>query len=322
MSQERTPSGIREWISAQGRPRSVDSATLRFERMASQSARSLPEIYRMLDPRDPVHWAHRGRIWDYVLSLEGAQRVLDVGPGDGWPALLLAPHFREVVGIEPGPHRVAVCRENAKRMRVRKVRFEQMSAVEMRFPDQSFDAVVAATSIEQTPDPGRALGEIFRVLRPGGCLRLTYEVLDEDPEPVREAARVQAGDEGRFWIDYIVTYPRKYEQRDYLIEVVPAREKTRGQLVLWARRCAGDAFPLRDPRIERGLGTTIKAIAREEVAGMRQSRLRHLRPAQIGRTLERIGFRGVRAIVGGGRPARALAEELRRARRMGAAAPL
>ena len=45
-----SPSGIFEWITANARPRSVDAATLRFERMPSQSARCLPEIYRPLDP--------------------------------------------------------------------------------------------------------------------------------------------------------------------------------------------------------------------------------------------------------------------------------
>lgn len=322
MPRERTPSGIFEWITANARPRSVDSATLRFERMPSQSARSLPEIYRPLDPGDAGHWAHRGRIWNYVLSLEGAQRVLDVGPGDGWPALLLAPHFREVIGIEPGPRRVAVCRENARRMRVRKARFEQMSAMEMTFPDQSFDGVVAATSIEQTRDPSRTLREVYRVLKPGGTLRISYELLDDDPEPIREVACVQVGENGTYGIDYSVTHTRKYEQRDYLLEIAPVKAQARERLALWAHRCRHDACPHRDPRLERGLATTIKAVTREEIRSARVSRLRHLRTPQLVRTLERIGFREVRLIAGGGRPARVLAEELRRARRIGAAAPL
>jgi SAM-dependent methyltransferase len=45
------------------------------------------------------------------------------------------------------------------------------------FEDESFDGVMAATSIEQTPDPREALREIYRVLRPGGRLRMDYEGL-------------------------------------------------------------------------------------------------------------------------------------------------
>ena len=115
MAREASPSGILEWIAGNLRPRKSDAASLRFERMESQSGARMPEVHLPLDPLDPAHWHHRGMIWDYVLSLEGAERVLDIGPGDGWPALLLAPHFKEVVGIEPGARRIDVCRANAAR---------------------------------------------------------------------------------------------------------------------------------------------------------------------------------------------------------------
>lgn len=45
------------------------------------------------------------------------------------------------------------------------------------FEDGCFDAVVAASSIEQTPDPKGTLEELYRVLKPGGRLRMFYESL-------------------------------------------------------------------------------------------------------------------------------------------------
>ncbi len=96
--------------------------------MESQANYSLPEVHLPLDHTDPRHWHHRGMIWDYIFSLEGATRVLDIGPGDGWPSLLIAKHFKELVGIDPAQHRVDVCRENARKMRIRNASFELMSA--------------------------------------------------------------------------------------------------------------------------------------------------------------------------------------------------
>ncbi len=323
MPLDATPSGIHEWILRNGRARTTDSATLRFERMDSQAAYGLPEVHRPLDHRDPAHWQHRGLIWDFVLSMGDASRVLDVGPGDGWPSLLIAPHFDEVVGIEPGPKRVAACKANAQRMRTRKARFEQMSATAMDYRSGSFDGVVAATSIEQTPDPQAALREIFRVLKVGGVLRFTYEALERQPEPVREAITILRGPtEGTYLIDYNVAWTRRLEERSYLIEVAPVSEASRKRLEIWATRCADDTFPVRDPRLERGLVRTVKAIRAPEILRIHTCRLRHFDTQKLMRLLTKIGFSDVRCIVGGGLPAAQLGREMIQARRIEAAAPL
>jgi ubiquinone/menaquinone biosynthesis C-methylase UbiE len=45
------------------------------------------------------------------------------------------------------------------------------------FQNGSFDGITAASSIEQTPDPYATLCELYRVLRAGGKLRISYEAL-------------------------------------------------------------------------------------------------------------------------------------------------
>jgi ubiquinone/menaquinone biosynthesis C-methylase UbiE len=145
--------------------------------MDSQSDRSLPILYQPFDVTQARHWADRGRIFDF-LSATGSGRVLDLGPGDGWPALNLAPHVQEVVGVEASQRRVEVCRENAQRLGVTNTRFVYVApGAPLPFPDGSFDGIAAATSIEQTPDPYATLRELYRVLRPGGKLRVSYEAL-------------------------------------------------------------------------------------------------------------------------------------------------
>jgi SAM-dependent methyltransferase len=46
----------------------------------------------------------------------------------------------------------------------------QMDAQALGFPDSSFDVVASSFSLDSFPDPGRALSEARRVLRPGGQL--------------------------------------------------------------------------------------------------------------------------------------------------------
>lgn len=48
------------------------------------------------------------------------------------------------------------------------------SAMDLPFRDASFDLVLFSEVVEHLPDPGRALREIRRVLKPGGCLLLTW----------------------------------------------------------------------------------------------------------------------------------------------------
>jgi SAM-dependent methyltransferase len=148
-----------------------------YNHLASQSGRSLPVIYKPFDPRLPHHFADRGDVLDYASHVRGG-RVLDLGPGDGWPALVIAPFCQEVVGADASSRRVAECQANAQRLGIRNATFIHVpSGAALPFDDDEFDAVTAADSIEQAPDPAATLRELHRVLRPGGRLRMHYEGL-------------------------------------------------------------------------------------------------------------------------------------------------
>jgi SAM-dependent methyltransferase len=147
--------------------------------MESQSGYCLPVIYHPFDASRRGHWTDRGSLFDFLLATEGeGTSLLDFGPGDGWPSLIVAPFAREVTGVDGSAKRVEVCRQNARRLGIANASFVHVEpGQKLPFQDGGFDGAMAASSIEQTPDPRATLGELCRVLRPGGRLRMSYESL-------------------------------------------------------------------------------------------------------------------------------------------------
>ena len=169
-----------QWIDANLKPEPCDSTRLLYDDMESQSDRCLPIIYQPFDPGNKAHWCDRGAALDFVFATRGeGRRLLDLGPGDGWPSLITAPFAAEVVGVDASLRRVEVCRDNAARLGISNVEFIHVDpGTALPFEDAAFDGVMAASSVEQTPDPRWSLREIHRVLKPGGRFRIRYEDLD------------------------------------------------------------------------------------------------------------------------------------------------
>lgn len=157
--------------------RETTASEFLYDHMESQSGKSLEIIHQPFCCDQRGHFAGRGAILDFALHAGGG-RVLDFGPGDGWPGLLMAPRVKEVVGVEGSRRRVQVCVENAQRLHVTNARFVYVEPGQpLPFSDATFDAVTAASSIEQTPDPKATLAELCRALKPGGRLRMSAETL-------------------------------------------------------------------------------------------------------------------------------------------------
>jgi SAM-dependent methyltransferase len=171
---------ILEWIKKELKPESCNSDKFIYDDMNSQSGRMLPIIYEPFDATKKSHWTDRGSMFDYLLSTRGEGKLLlDFGPGDGWPSLIVAPYTSKVIGVEGSTRRAQVCTENAARLGISNTEFIYVpQGSPLPFEDDTFDGVMAASSIEQSLDPKSTLKELFRVLKPGGRLRISYESLE------------------------------------------------------------------------------------------------------------------------------------------------
>jgi SAM-dependent methyltransferase len=93
--------------------------------------------------------------------------VLDVGCGDGHFASVLFPEGTDV-GLDPG---LSDAREACRRGVYRLVVGADSGV--MPFPDASFASVMSNCVFEHIPDIEKTIGEIARVLRPGGTFAVT-----------------------------------------------------------------------------------------------------------------------------------------------------
>jgi SAM-dependent methyltransferase len=98
-----------------------------------------------------------------LARLSGARNALDVGCGEGRFCRMLTEAGLSTVGIDPTPSLI----EQARRLH-RDGDYRAGQAEQMPFADESFELVVAYLSLIDIPDVAAAIGEMARVLRPGG----------------------------------------------------------------------------------------------------------------------------------------------------------
>jgi ubiquinone/menaquinone biosynthesis C-methylase UbiE len=107
-----------------------------------------------------------------LLGVAPGERVLDVGCGSGAVTRTLARRVApggRAVGMDTSAALLKVARELADEAGLAAmIEFKEGDCRILPFPDVSFDAVVAATTLSHVPDPQRALAEMVRVTRPGG----------------------------------------------------------------------------------------------------------------------------------------------------------
>jgi phosphatidylethanolamine/phosphatidyl-N-methylethanolamine N-methyltransferase len=103
------------------------------------------------------------------LAIEPGARVLELGVGTGL-SLDAYPHHCQVTGIDLAPDMLERAQDKVNRNGWRHFTLEQGDALNLKFPDDSFDYVMAFHVVSVVPDPRRMMAEAQRVCRPGGVI--------------------------------------------------------------------------------------------------------------------------------------------------------
>jgi ubiquinone/menaquinone biosynthesis C-methylase UbiE len=116
-------------------------------------------------------------------------RVLEIGVGTGL-SFAHYPEIEELVGVDPSEPMLRRARRRATDIG-RDVTLVEAPAEALPFEDDSFDTLVTLAVLCTVGDPQRALGEIYRVLRPDGQFLFLEHVRSSDPKRARAQDRYE-----------------------------------------------------------------------------------------------------------------------------------
>lgn len=115
-------------------------------------------------------WNPYWRVFDLASRRlgDGFRRLLIVGCGNGRDALIYSRLGYEVHAFDISPRAIEIARRAAQRFGVLdRLSFTVQAAENLKFDSESFDLVVGVNVLHHMDIP-KALGEVHRVLRPGG----------------------------------------------------------------------------------------------------------------------------------------------------------
>ena len=117
--------------------------------------------------------AYRSRV---VPAADG--RVLEIGVGSGLNLPFYSPNVRHLIGLDPSPKLLSMARRNSS---ITPIELIEGSAEAIPLENRSVDTVVTTWTLCSIPNAGRALREMYRVLKPAG--RLLFAEHGRAPQP-------------------------------------------------------------------------------------------------------------------------------------------
>ena len=152
------------------------------------------------------------------VGIQPGDRVLELGPGPG--AFTIEASRRTepggaLVAVDVQPKMIAAVDRKVREAGLTNVETHVASAYDLPLEEGSVDRAFMVTVLPEIPDRQRALAELRRVLKPGGVLSVTEELMDPDYPLARTTIRwvEEAGFElterhGNWWV-YTLNFRRR-----------------------------------------------------------------------------------------------------------------
>lgn len=122
-------------------------------------------------PQFGVELAISGELLCEAAPVHSGDRLLDVGTASGNTALAAARRRARVTAIDLVPALLDRARRRASAEGL-SIDFQEGNAMDLAFPNASFDVVISTFGAIFAPDPDRTAREMARVCRPGGKLAI------------------------------------------------------------------------------------------------------------------------------------------------------
>lgn len=125
------------------------------------------EIWNWESPAGNVRWKRRVQM--LVDHIKSGEKVLELGCGTGYFTREIITTGALVTAIDISPDLLEIAKNEISS---RNVTFCEENAYQMSFPDEYFDSVIGSSVLHHL-DIDKALGEIYRVLKPNRVIAFT-----------------------------------------------------------------------------------------------------------------------------------------------------
>jgi SAM-dependent methyltransferase len=145
----------------------VNNEALRWNVLSNNRRKWEKVIHSFLDPITQ-------RLMRALLIFDDMQ-ILDVATGTGEPGLTIASSFPniKVTGTDISESMITIARQKAATEHIGNYTAICCDVSSMPFPDNAFDAILCRNGVMFFNDTGSGLAEMYRVLKPGGSMRIS-----------------------------------------------------------------------------------------------------------------------------------------------------
>jgi len=113
-----------------------------------------------------------------IMDRDSNATVIDLGCGNGTQTILNANKFRKVIGIDTNEQAIKLAKDKLSFAHMdSKIEFFTSTLERMNFPDNSIGGVVSYCVLEHIPNYKEVLGDLYRIMKPGGWLLLSVDSL-------------------------------------------------------------------------------------------------------------------------------------------------
>jgi ubiquinone/menaquinone biosynthesis C-methylase UbiE len=123
--------------------------------------------------------------WLKLVGEAPVETLVDLGTGTGRVLEVLAPRARQAIGIDASRDMLSVARANLERANLRSAQVRLGDVNSLALPDRFADLVTIHQVLHYLDEPGRALAEAARILKPGGRV-LVVDFAPHDLDFLRE----------------------------------------------------------------------------------------------------------------------------------------
>jgi len=151
-------------------------------------------------------------------AVKGCKKVLDIGCGTGHPSLYIAKDVGAIIGIDKSERMIEIAKNRLRRSGADNIVFEVGDAGNLKFPDESFDAIILCGSLATLSDKKKSLQEIKRVLMKNGkvaCIEANWLYQSTHERHFQREGNFVLTEKGSIRYRYVRRSVRPHKETDY-----------------------------------------------------------------------------------------------------------